>query len=214
MLPSSMEPAASDRLMIFVKAPRPGLVKTRLAKALGAETACQAYRQLVGTLVGNLACLPTVALWFSPDDARDEVSGWTREGWTLHPQGEGDLGRRLARAFEDGFARGARRVLIIGSDCPEVMPADVAEAFAALQAHDVVLGPARDGGYWLIGLRAVQPELFLEIAWSTAKVLDQTLDRARSRGLSVRLLRTLADVDTEEDWRVLGHRAPVAFRAP
>lgn len=199
-----MELAGSDQLIIFVKAPRPGGVKTRLAQALGAETACAIYRRLVDRLVRNVAGVPCVALWFSPDDARQEVSVWAQPGWSLHPQGEGDLGHRLAHAFKCGFAGGAQRLVIIGSDCPDVMPADVAEAFEALLAHDVVLGPAQDGGYWLIGLKQMQPELFLEIAWSTAKVLAQTLDKARSQGLTVRLLRTLADVDTERDWRALG----------
>lgn len=189
------------RLILFLKAPRPGLVKTRLAVALGAEAACAAYRKLVETLLPRLGGLAGVELRFAPDDARRDIEPWLREGWRAAPQGPGDLGTRLARAMESAFAQGAKRVVVIGSDCPHVTTQDIADAWAALAGHDVALGPATDGGYWLIGLREPQPVLFTNIDWSTEKVLAQTLARADAAGLSVKLLRELADVDTPEDWR-------------
>ena len=190
-----------ERLVLFVKAPRIGTVKTRLGRSIGSEKACEAYRILVERVLQNVSSIPAVELRFTPDDAGAEVDGWQRDGWTRTAQGEGDLGARLQRAFHDGFAAGAERVVIIGSDCPETRAADVRRAWKELQTHDVVVGPATDGGYWLIGLRAPQPQLFEGIAWSSDQVLAQTLQRARQLGLRIQLLRILSDVDTAEDWR-------------
>jgi hypothetical protein len=189
------------KLIVFLKAPRPGEVKTRLAETLGAEAACAAYRRLLTTLLENLAALERVELCFSPSEAGREVQPWARPGWSLAEQGAGDLGERLQRAFQRAFHAGAGRVVILGSDCPEVAAADIDDAWAALSAHDVVLGPATDGGYWLIGLRAARPELFQGISWSTSEVLRQTLDRIREAGLRAHLLRELSDIDAEADWR-------------
>jgi rSAM/selenodomain-associated transferase 1 len=189
------------RLIIFLKAPRAGLVKTRLATGIGPTAALRAYERLVETLLAGLAPLPGAELRFTPDDAANEVSRWLRDGWSSHGQGSGDLGERLCRAFRDAFASGARRVVVIGSDCPEVTPADIESAWAALEMHDVALGPATDGGYWLIGLRALHEAIFRDIHWSTNSVSAETLAICQQGGLSVHRLRTLSDVDTVEDWQ-------------
>jgi rSAM/selenodomain-associated transferase 1 len=194
------ERAMNDPVIIFLKTPRPGLVKTRLARSLGDQAACAAYRQLVDTLLENLKAVEGVQLRYAPDDAQAEIAPWLRPGWTSAPQGDGDLGNRLVAAFAHAFARGAERVLILGSDCPSVTPGDLAAGFEMLHRLDVVLGPAEDGGYWLIGLRELRPELFVDMPWSTSRVLPLTLERARNRALSVGQLRELADVDTERDW--------------
>ncbi len=190
-----------ERLIVFVKAPRPGAVKTRLAKAIGASAAAAAYRQLVATLLNQLNGLGGVEVCFSPDDAAGEVQHWLKHGWSCSPQGEGDLGRRMYSAFQRAFHAGAKRVAIIGSDCPVIGVEDIREAWGGLQTHDVVLGPAADGGYWLIGLRQLQPDLFRDVCWSTDYVFAETLRRVQHAGLSVKLLRELADVDTDLDWR-------------
>ena len=190
-----------EKLIVFVKAPRPGAVKTRLAKAIGAPAAAAAYRQLVATLLNQLHGLGGVEICFSPDDAAGEVRHWLKEGWSSNPQGDGDLGQRLQAAFGRAFHAGAKRVAIIGSDCPAVRVEDVREAWGGLQTHDVVLGPATDGGYWLIGLRQLQPNLFRDIPWSTENVFAETLRRVQHAGLSVQLMRELADVDTGREWR-------------
>ena len=189
------------RLIVLVKAPRAGFVKTRLAAALGPHGALTAYRALVERVLGELSPLRDVELRFAPDDAAAEISTWLRPGWNATPQGEGDLGARMQRAFADAFASGATRVVLIGSDCPHVTTGDIAAAAAALAKHDVVLGPAEDGGYWLVALRAAAPGLFEHMEWSTGGVLAQTLARAQSLGLRVHLLRMLPDVDTVEDWQ-------------
>jgi hypothetical protein len=193
-----MEP---NRLIVFLKAPRPGTVKTRLAKTLGDRNALDAYEQLVRHLLENLADLDGVRLRYTPEDAGAEIARWLKAGWTSSPQGAGDLGARLTRALAEEFAAGARNVVIIGSDCPEVTTEDVRAAWAGLRDHEVVLGPARDGGYWLVALRGAQPELFTGIPWSTAEVLSRTLAKAGALGLRVKLLRELTDVDTEAEWR-------------
>jgi rSAM/selenodomain-associated transferase 1 len=190
----------SNKLIIFVKAPRPGFVKTRLASTIGASEAVRAYRRLVETLLGRLANLTTVELRYSPDDALREIQPWLRPDWEARPQTLGDLGQRLNSAFAETFGAGSERVVIIGSDCPEVEPADIQKAWTALLAHDVVLGPATDGGYWLIGLRQSQPFLFQDMAWSTAAVMPETLKRIQAARLGVHLLRPLSDIDTEADW--------------
>lgn len=194
-------PLAADRLIVFVKAPRPGLVKTRIAEVLGAEAAAAIYRRLAECVLANLAGLREVELRFAPDDALPEIAPWLCPGWRANPQGGGDLGVRLERAFADAFAAGARRVVVIGSDCPEVRTADIRDAWQALAGAGVALGPAQDGGYWLIGLAQPQPRLFTDLPWSTADVFRQTVERARALGLRVARLRQLADVDTAADWQ-------------
>ena len=184
------------RVIVFVKAPRPGFVKTRLATAIGDEAACIAYRQLTETVLAKLTPLSHVELRFTPDDAEDEIQPWQRKDWTARPQGEGDLGQRMLRAIAE--ANGS--AIIIGSDCPYLELSDLECAAEALQTHSAVLGPAVDGGYWLIGLNAPCPALFEGIEWSTDAALKTTLSKAEVQGLSVCQLRELSDVDTVEDW--------------
>ncbi len=196
MIAAESQGMSESRIIIFVKAPRPGFVKTRLADAIGSKNACDAYCQLVNTLLGSLAELPHVELRFTPDDAGLEISGWLRDGWIAVPQGKGDLGQRMQRAI--GQAKCP--AIVIGSDCPSIKVADISDAHKALEKHDVVIGPAVDGGYWLIGFQAPCPVLFDDIEWSLDNVLKETLARSEKAGLSVYLLRELADVDTAEDW--------------
>jgi uncharacterized protein len=190
-----------EKLLVFVKAPRPGIVKTRLAKSIGAGPACAAYCQIVTTLLSQLKALGTVEICYTPEDALGEIQSWLQDGWVAAPQCDGDLGQRLHSAFERSFEAGASRIVAIGSDCPEVTARDVREAWNSLRVRDVVLGPATDGGYWLIGLRRIQPDLFRDIPWGGEDVFAETMNRIGQRGLSVQLLRPLADVDTESDWR-------------
>jgi len=201
-----------NQLVVLLKAPRTGSVKTRLAEGIGPEAACAVYQQLVATLLANLAPLPSVELCFTPADASAEVVPWLRAGWSSQPQVAGDLGARLHAVFLRHFQAGACRVVVIGADSPEVMPADVATAWQALADHDVVLGPAVDGGYWLVGLCAPQEQLFTAMPWSTDAVLAETQRRARASGLRVALLRELSDVDTVADWERWRHRSGKLLR--
>jgi rSAM/selenodomain-associated transferase 1 len=191
--------APENRLILFVKAPRPGFVKTRLAAVVGDRTAAETYEALVETLLARLNQLDGIELKYAPADARDEILPWLRPGWTASPQCEGDLTDRLVTAFAEAFASGCDSVVIIGSDCPYISPDDVKQAFRDLKRHDLVLGPAVDGGYWLIGLNQPRPSLFQDIPWSSETVLSETLSKAAAAGLSVRQLRELSDVDTVAD---------------
>jgi rSAM/selenodomain-associated transferase 1 len=184
-----------------VKSPSRGRAKTRIAAVVGAARAAEIYRALVERLLQGIAALDRVELHYTPSGARREIRCWLRPGWSAQPQAAGDLGARLTAAFDGAFAAGTRRVCIIGSDCPEVTAADIHRAWRKLRDHDLVLGPAEDGGYWLIGLGAPQPGLFVGMPWSTSAVLERTVARAGELGLRVARLRTLRDIDTWEDWR-------------
>lgn len=192
---------ADGRVIVLTKAPRPGLAKTRLAAELDPPAAAAIAAVLLDHTTARLASFPRVELRVTPDDALAELHRWRRPEWNLVAQGPGDLGTRLTRAFGEAFAAGEGRVVVIGSDCPALAESDLLEAFQALDSADVVLGPARDGGYWLVGLRAPHPALFEGIPWGSETVLDETSRRAEAAGLSRRMLRTLMDVDTLADWR-------------
>jgi uncharacterized protein len=184
---------------MFVKAPRPGTVKTRLG--LGEIAECEAYRRLVRAVVREVAVFDAAQVRFTPDDAEPEIRHWVRVGWAAAPQGEGDLGARMQTAFAESFAAGVTRVVIIGSDCPYLTAVDIRQAWEALKTSDLVVGPAKDGGYWLIGLRENQPGLFTNMAWSSKDVFCKTMARAKAMRLKTFLLRTLSDVDTRDDWQ-------------
>jgi rSAM/selenodomain-associated transferase 1 len=192
----------SDRaLIVFVKHPEPGSVKTRLAAALGSETAAALYRVLAEEVLK--ATVPRsgeyeTLVFFDPPGAAEAMRAWL-PGLRLRPQCAGDLGARMSAAFARAFERGGRRVAIIGTDVPAVTRQTVVDALAALDEADAVVGPAEDGGYYLLALRAPGPDLFEGVAWSTPAVVEQTLARAATAGLRVRQLRPLRDIDTLED---------------
>ena len=193
--------SAAEQLIVFVKAPIRGTVKTRIASTLGDGPALEIYLSLVQTVLGQISSLPAVALCHTPDGAGDQIRPWLRAGWLVMPQGAGDLGERMHRAFGSAFAAGSQRVVLVGSDSPGVNDQDIRDAWQALRDHDVVLGPAVDGGYWLIGLRKSQACLFESMRWSTNNVLAETVMRVRANGLTIRMLRQLSDIDTAEDWQ-------------
>ena len=174
------------------------MVKTRLG--LGPEAECAAYQRLVTAVLSKIAGFKGVELRFTPPDAGPEIEPWLRQSWQMAPQGDGDLGARMQAAFADAFGGGAKPVVIIGSDCPYLEAKDIQSAWKALKTSDLVLGPAEDGGYWLIGLRKMQPALFQDMRWSSNSVFDETIARAKTLGLKTFLLRMLSDVDTKEDW--------------
>lgn len=203
-LPRLPEPGTEPwALLVFLKAPRPGLVKTRLAAVLGDTGAADLYRALAEETLQKTAPLDkefSRFLFFTPPEAGDEMEAWL-PGEALLAQEGLDLGARMEGAFERAFERGARRAVVIGSDIPALGRATVLEAFAALGEFDLVLGPARDGGYYLLGLNRPRPELFRDVSWSRPSVLATTLERAAALGLTVQTLSPLSDIDTPEDVR-------------
>lgn len=205
-------PGARVRALgIFAKAPIPGRVKTRLAEEIGPSGAAEVYwrmgRQVVAATAGSGH---RTTVWFTPPREAAFVREWLGGVGRieLRPQVGTSLRARLANAFARQFAEGAGRAVVIGTDCPGVNRRLITEAFTALGESDVVIGPALDGGYYLIGLSAPQPALFRGISWSTAAVAVQTRTRARALGLSCHLLRPLRDVDTARDARLVGLLKP------
>ncbi|MBI4782444.1 MAG: TIGR04283 family arsenosugar biosynthesis glycosyltransferase [Oscillatoriophycideae cyanobacterium NC_groundwater_1537_Pr4_S-0.65um_50_18] len=198
-----------DRLIIFSRYPQPGKAKTRLIPALGAEAAANLQRQMTEHTLAQVSLLAAkqplaTEIWFAAGDAPDEqgvrlMQDWLGSRWNYVPQGAGDLGDRMAQAFAAAFATGAASVVTIGTDCPGLNAARMAQAFRSLQDHDLVLGPATDGGYYLIGLRRSVAELFVGIAWSTDRVFSQTMTIAQNLGLTIATLEQLTDIDRPED---------------
>ncbi|MBI4423099.1 MAG: TIGR04282 family arsenosugar biosynthesis glycosyltransferase [Elusimicrobia bacterium] len=188
-------------LLVFLKAPAPGRVKTRLAAGIGARAAARAHVALSRATRDALAAARGLrVVWVYAAAPRFRDLAWLgRPPGEVWPQGKGDLGTRLEAAFARAFARGAPAALAIGADCPELGARRLEAAAAALRAAEVVVCPAEDGGYALIGLRAPRPALFRAIPWSSPRTLAATLARARSLGLSVRRLERVSDVDRPAD---------------
>lgn len=202
------------RLIIFSRYPEPGKTKTRLIPALGPDGAAALQRDMTRHIIGvarKLAAREALAIEvrFEGGDAPQMETAFGR-GVLYREQGSGDLGDRLRRALVEAVREDADRIVVIGADCPEVTPALLADAFLRLRRHDLVIGPARDGGYYLIGLRQPEPELFTDISWGSDRVLEQTLGRARQLSLTIDQLENLADIDRPADlsvWQRLKCRA-------
>ena len=201
-LEPAVDPQQRAVLLVFVKAPRPGAVKTRLAAAVGEDAAAALYRAMAELVMEATAPAGEYQrlVCFDPPDAGDEIRAWLGDQ-ALVPQAAGDLGQRLAAAFAEAFRRGASRVVVIGTDALDLSRDVVCRALAALDQHDLVVGPALDGGYCLLALDRPRPELFQEMPWSTPSVLPETLARAAARGWRVHLLEARGDVDTLDDVR-------------
>ncbi|MBD2490264.1 TIGR04282 family arsenosugar biosynthesis glycosyltransferase [Aulosira sp. FACHB-615] len=192
-----------QHLIIFTRYPEPGKTKTRLIPALGSVGAAHLQQQMteytllqVGELQKTIGV--SVEVRFA-GGGLELMQDWLGGELLYASQGEGDLGTRMARSLVDSFRKNAEYIIIIGSDCPGVTSQILATAFQELQTVDLVLGPAIDGGYYLIGVRRFIPELFANIDWGTSQVLQQTVDIAADLGVSSIYLPTLADVDRPED---------------
>ena len=190
-------------LIIFSRYPEPGKTKTRMIPALGKEGAAKLQRQMTEHTLHQarklLSYRPlTVEVHFAGGD-RQLMQEWLGSDVTFYQQETGDLGQRMKSAIRRAFAAGMAKVVIIGTDCPDVNPSILTEAFDALERQDLVLGPAEDGGYYLIGLNCPIPQLFNQIQWGTDQVLTQTKNIANKLGLDVYDLPLLADVDRPED---------------
>jgi uncharacterized protein len=190
---------------ILAKAPIPGYAKTRLIPLLGAEGAAWLQAELIGRSVATAteAGIGPVTLWCAPDATHAAFrAAARRHRVALAPQPSGDLGQRMLAAFT---AAAGRPAVLIGTDCPVLASADLVAALHALAGADVVIAPAEDGGYGLIGARRALPELFERMPWGGDGVAALTRERARRAGLVLAELRTVWDVDTPADvWRLAG----------
>lgn len=195
----SAQPHHHQALLIFAKNPRLGHVKTRLARDLGEEQALHIYRHLLRLTRRAAEKVPFRKFLFYSDFV-EENDDWNPETFDKRAQDGATLGERLRDAFQRVFAEESiRRAVVVGTDCPDLSPDLITKAFLALETHDFVLGPARDGGYYLLGMKALEEKIFQNKRWSTATVLSDTLADLRGLGKSFYLLPMLADVDTVRD---------------
>jgi uncharacterized protein len=185
-------------IIVFVKNLQLGKVKTRLAATLGSEEALRIYKLLINHTYHTVSKVSARTFVF--------YSTLIEEGDThlfeKRLQSGSDLGVKMKNAFRHMFDSGYERVVIIGSDCPEITPEIIEQAFEILEDKDTVVGPAVDGGYYLLGMRQLHEELFEKVEWSTNSVSEKTLKIIRGQGLTYSLLPELRDIDEEQDWQM------------
>ena len=202
-----------EAVVLFGRFPERGGTKTRLARELGDGQTLTLYRAMLADSAWKLGRIPSTlqlaVLSTSGPITRPPVDPLERDpfaSYSMLSQQGPDFGARLAWSMERPFVAGAARAILIGADSPEIAVADLAAALAALESCDVVLGPATDGGYYLVGMSRFIPELFQDMVWSTETVLQQTLDKARALGLTTALAATHADIDYVEDLQAFAAR--------
>ena len=188
-------------LIIFIKNPIRGKVKTRLAETLGADKAFEIYTELIrhtNTIASGTNC--DKFLFYSDSvEANDE---WDNTQFKKHSQyqADTDLGKRMFEAFKLVFEQGYKKAVIIGGDCPELSSEHIEQAFSLLDNNNCVLGPANDGGYYLLGMNSLYPNFFTHKKWGTDSVIQDTINDIKTQGLTYYLLEELIDVDTEADY--------------
>ncbi len=189
----------SNKVVItFIKNPELGKVKTRLASTVGNEQALKIYKSLMTHTRKVVETVEAKKLlfyseWINHDDE------WSSKIFHKSLQPEGSLGNRMKVAFETGF-QSKGPVIIVGSDCPGLSFEIIEKAFLALEEDDFVIGPALDGGYYLLGMQSFSPEVFDDIQWSTDTVKQTTVNKINALGKSYQELTPLSDIDFEEDW--------------
>ena len=189
----------SDSLiLVFVKHPEVGKVKTRLAKTIGHEAALAIYRSLLEYTKGLVLQLEVDTCVFYGNMIPD-TDLWKEASFNRKLQYGEDLGARMNEAFSWAFGEGYKKVVIIGSDCAELTVEILEKAFERLEKYEYVIGPAKDGGYYLLGMKALLPSLFKHKAWSTDTVFTDTIEDLEASSKPFICLPTLSDIDTEED---------------
>lgn len=201
------ETLKDNALIVVAKEPLPGSTKTRLCPPFTPETAAELYRCLMLDTLALMARLEGAdhVIAYTPPSARDHFEDATPNGFRLTPQQGADLGERLAAALGHHFDQGYQRVVIMNSDGPTLPLAHLEEAFSGLDHADISLGPGHDGGYYLIGMKRLHRELFQGIAWSTERVIPQTMAICHRLGLRVHQLPEWYDVDVAADLLRLRH---------
>ncbi len=193
-------------ILLFVKSPATGKVKTRLAAEIGEDAALRFYRCFVEDLLSMIAIVNgQLRLCFHPPEAMSQMRQWLGDRHSYTPQRGRDLGDKMKNGFIDAFEEGFTKVVIIGSDIPDLPEEFLRQAFNRLDSSDAVIGPSSDGGYYLIGFSrdSFLAEAFDDIAWSTSEVFDQTRIKLDAHRLTVHLLPQWHDVDTREDLQEL-----------
>ena len=187
---------SNSLIMVFVRNPGLGRVKTRLAKTIGDQAALEIYEILSKHTAKIISEIDSDKLIFYSEKIQDNDI-WTVINCKKQIQTKGDLGEKMLDAFQYGFSLGYKKIIIIGSDLYSLRPKHIESAFEQLENYDVVIGPALDGGYYLLGLNSVIPEIFKQKQWSTSSILKDTLSDLKK--FNVNLLKPLNDIDTYED---------------
>jgi rSAM/selenodomain-associated transferase 1 len=199
-------------VILFVRLLEKGKVKSRLAKDLGEDLVLRLYESMVLDTIGMLKKGTTpFRICFDPPHALDRMQKWLGNEYSYMPQTGNDLGERMELAFAHVFSEGISEALLIGSDIPGLTIEMIDDAFRSFASHDAVIGPANDGGYYLIGFRntTFEPSIFRTMSWSTDAVYRTTRERLRARMLKVHVLPECIDADTKEDLQALLARNPV-----
>lgn len=192
-------------LIIFTKNPALGKVKTRLAKTMGDEAALAAYLEMVAHVRTVAAEVDAHRAVFYTDFI-DESDEWQRPTFSKYLQSPGDLGHRMASAIQTMLDAGYTKVALVGSDFLDLQVQHLSRALRMLEHHDAVLGPANDGGYYLIGMRRMEPSIFSGMDWSTDRVFSQTKAAIEALGWSLHTLPVVHDIDEEADWHAAKQR--------
>jgi rSAM/selenodomain-associated transferase 1 len=192
-----------NKLGVFARVPVPGQVKTRVVPPLSPDAACELYRAFLGDLFDRLHAAKVGISVFAAGEPLTALSSMMPRPWPVIPQAGGDLGARMDAAFGHLLSEPGSRAVLMGSDSPDLPLPFLKRAFQRLKHRDVVIGPAMDGGYYLLGLRAPTPALFEGIEWGSARVLSQTMEIVAREKLSVALLPPWYDVDDAESLEVL-----------
>ena len=194
---------ADCAIIIFVKFPQKGKVKTRLAKDTGANFATEFYRICAEHILSEIKKLKkdnfSAYVYCDSNFELEKVAGWVGKEFIVKAQIDGDLGERMSRSFNEVFHEGFSKALIIGTDVPDINSDLINSAASKLDENDFVIGPSSDGGYYLLGMNRPITEIFQDFNWSTSLVLQNTLDKIKSLELKVDLLDELIDVDTKND---------------
>ncbi|MEG3845799.1 TIGR04282 family arsenosugar biosynthesis glycosyltransferase [Microcoleus sp. herbarium19] len=193
----------SEKLIVFTRYPEPGKTKTRLIPVLGSVGAANLHRLIAGRTIARALSLQnsrplSVEIHYT-GGSQQQMQDWLGTDLIYQNQIDGDLGARMTAAFQMSFDSGADKAVIIGTDCPDLKAEIAAQAFDELSDRDLVLGPAKDGGYYSIGLRRSIPELFDGINWGTSEVFASTRAIAQNLNLNIAVLPILADIDRPED---------------
>jgi rSAM/selenodomain-associated transferase 1 len=191
-----------NHIIVFVKYPQPGKVKTRLALHIGTQKVIKLYRAFVEDTLDKLdRGQNSVAVFFDPADKETLFKDWLGNRVYYYPQGTGDLGLKMKKAFDTLFNQKAEKIILIGTDIPQLTVEVIHEAFLLLESNEAVLGPSEDGGYYLIGFRrkTFESSVFHGIQWSVPDVFNSTMRRLDKLNRSVGLLQAFNDIDTIED---------------
>ena len=200
----SLKNKTKPAFAIFLRTPKPGRVKTRLAKDTGKDIAALTYRLCANNIIRECSGLSRdICKYIFFDDINDFklIKNWAGKQFVYVEQDPGTLGQRLEHAISTMLSHGHEKVLVLASDTPDLSSNIILNAITLLNNNDVIVGPSCDGGYYLIGMKKMYYQLFRDIPWSTGKVLQETLARASEMGLSIGMLPELIDIDTIEDLR-------------